>query len=82
MAQAPPEVREVIQNLTDGGPRGDRRQLAASKSGRGDGTGSFRATLIKRACREHGHSLDEPGEIEQFYFDDEGVIAIKLDPED
>jgi len=80
MSQAPERVQRAISNLRADGPRGDRRSLTASSAGRGDGAGSFRATLIRRACEEHGHSLDEPGEIEEYYFSDMGIIAIDLNP--
>jgi hypothetical protein len=36
---------------------------------------------MKRAWKDHGHSLDDPGEVEQIYLEDEGVIVVDLNPE-
>jgi hypothetical protein len=82
MSQAPERVQKAIRTLSDDAPGGRRYSLAASGSGRNDGTGSFRASLIKRACEDAGHTLESPGEIEQYYFADRDVIAIDLNPED
>jgi hypothetical protein len=81
MSQVPKPVEDVVRNLTDGGPRGRKYSLSASTSGRGDGTGTFRLTLLPRACREAGHTLRDPGTVEEYYFSDEQMLVVDLNPE-
>lgn len=80
MSQAPERVQQAIDSLTDGGPCGRQSSLSPSPSGRGDGTGSLRLTLLKRACNETGHYVDDPGTVEQYYFADKDVVVVDLSP--
>jgi hypothetical protein len=63
-----------LDELRDG-PR--RRRSKLSKT-----NGSLRLFLMKEAWRESSHSLDNPGEVEQWYFEDEGIVLIELEPEE
>lgn len=82
MSQAPKPGADEVQSLTDGGPRGQQYSLTASSSGHGNGWGTFRIVLHPEACRDAGHTLDNPGTVEQYYFSDENMLVLDLNPED
>lgn len=39
---------------------------------------SFQTTLMKSAVTKSGRSLDSPGEVDQFFFEDEQMLVIDL----
>jgi hypothetical protein len=63
-----------LDELRDG-PR--RRRSKLSKT-----NGSLRLFLMREAWRDTEHTLDNPGEVDQWYFADEGIVVIELEPED
>jgi len=40
--------------------------------------GSFTTTVMKRACDEAGRNPDDPGEVPQYFFEDEQMLVIDL----
>ncbi len=43
---------------------------------------SYQTTLMKRAIRESDQSLEEPGEVDQIWFADEGMLVLNLNGDD
>ena len=40
--------------------------------------GSFTTTVMKEACDQAGRSQDDPGEVPQYFFEDEQMLVIDL----
>jgi len=63
---------QLIQELRpDGAPV--RRQSNLIRNNQ-----SFQMTLMKRAVVESERSLEDPGQVDQYYFEDEDMVVIDL----
>jgi len=72
MAQAP-EIERQLRQMGDGGPR--RRTSSLIPQGRNGLT----VYLMKEALENADVDRDDPGEVDQWYFPDEGLIVLDLD---
>jgi len=75
MSSPPDRIRQKIQDINDG-PRKRKRPLLNHSNG------SFRTTLIKEACESAGHSLEDPGDAVQWWFQDRDLLVIDLSESD
>lgn len=41
-------------------------------------SGSFHLTVMRRAVVESGRNVDDPGEVDQYFFEEEGMVVIDL----
>lgn len=62
-----------LDDLISGGPNPQTSSLVRQHE-------SFTTTLLKQACQEAGHSLDDPGSVDQYWFRDQQMLVIDLDP--
>jgi len=44
--------------------------------------GSFTTTVMKEACDEAGRTPDDPGEVPQYFFEEEEMLVIDLQNND
>jgi len=68
-----PNVEQYLNSMSEAHPRRDERTLIPQ------GRSALTVTIMKRAWEESAHSPDEPGEVVQWYFPDDGVILIDLE---
>lgn len=71
-----PNVEQYLSEMSDGQPRRDERTLIRQ------GRSALTVTLMKRAWEDSGHDLDDPGEIVQWYYPEDGVVLIDLEGPD
>jgi hypothetical protein len=76
MSSPPKRIRSALQQMKSGAVQ-YRETPLHSHSG-----GSFRVTLLKDGPEECGHSVEDPGDVGQWYFPDESVIVIDLEVAD
>jgi hypothetical protein len=70
MAQAP-EMAEEISRLRDGGAQRSRRSLV--------NLGGVLTVSLMREAWEGRYDLDNPGEVDQWYYPDKGIVVIDLE---
>lgn len=44
--------------------------------------GAVRLAVMADAVREAGHDIDDPGSVEQYWFESKDMIVIDLEPKD
>lgn len=67
-------ARDQIEDLRpDGQPIRTTSKLTRNN-------GSFHMRLMKRAVDESGREPENPGEIDQYYYEDEELVVIDLSP--
>lgn len=63
---------ELVEQLrADGSPRKTTTSITRNHR-------SFQTTLMKRAMRESEQSLEDPGQVDQIWFSDEGMLVLDL----
>jgi hypothetical protein len=72
MASRPDRIAEILDQMQDRGAKHRRTSLIRYNKT------STRATLMKDALEDWGHDGDELGDVDQWYFEDQGVIAFDL----
>jgi hypothetical protein len=73
MAQAP-DIESELRHMGDGGPRKSSRSLVPQ------GEGALVVSIMKEAWQEAGHEVDDPGDVDQWYYPDKDVVLIDLNP--
>jgi len=67
--------RKLRQRISDGGPRHQRVSLVRNRT-------SLRTVIMQEAWQSEGIDPETAGEVEQWYFPDEGLVVIDLEVED
>lgn len=71
MAQAP-QLSGELKRLRDGGPYRSRRSL-------NNVNGTITVSIMKDAWEDSQHSLDDPGEVDTWYYPDRGILLVDLE---
>jgi len=69
-----PDIEQELRQMGDGGPRRSTRSLVPQ------GDGALVVSIMKEAWEEAGHSPENPGEVDEWYYPDKNVVLIDLDP--
>jgi hypothetical protein len=72
MSTPPPRVRDAIEEMGEARPYSETMSLNRVRR-------SLTITLMKDAWRDTDHTLESPGEVEQWWFPEKGIVAIDLD---
>lgn len=72
MSRVSDEISSLISQIQGGGPRRTTNQLIHNN-------GSLQVTVQSEAWRAAGFSRDDPPEVDQYWFPNEGLVVIDLE---
>lgn len=70
MSQAP-DIEQCLNDLRGDQPRRSTRSLT-------NYSGILAVSIMREAIEDSQHTYDDPGDVEQWYYPDEGLVVIDL----